>query len=143
MPLSSRPTYYMTLDEARSIDGSYVVADGDWGGQVYFTIPAAQVACNEERLRRLVREIDLVCWGGQEEGSLGVNFRSGIPGEGVAGGMGGGALEGGLWVHDEIRQLGWESAIARVLGGEVDALAPPVPGRPDPSEDSEAKPSSS
>lgn len=129
LPRSSRPTYYVTLVEARSIENSYVVADGDWGGQVYFTIPAAEVACSEERVRQLVREVDQVCWGGQEEGSLGVNFRSGTPGEGVVGGMGGGVLRGGLWVHDEISQLGWKPAIGRVLAGKVDALDPPVPGR--------------
>lgn len=138
LPPSSRPTYYLTLDEARSMEDSYVVADGDWGGQVYFTIPASQIACDEERVRQLVREIDQVCWGGQEEGSLGVNYRSGLPGEDVVGGMGGGVLERGLWVHDEIRQLGWESAIARVLGGEVDALDPPVRRSADPSDGSRA-----
>jgi hypothetical protein len=117
-------SYLHSLAEAQA-ESAWVILDGDWGGQVYLTAPAVIVGIDEAGLSRLIHEIDLEAWGGQEEGSLSITYRRGAVGDGVWGGMGGGALLAGLWIHPELDQLGWFDGIEAMLLGRIDHLPTP------------------
>jgi hypothetical protein len=125
LPRSGRPVYYPTLAEAQAV-GGWVVLEGDWGGQIFLTAPASMIDVSEERLRALLHEIDLEAWGRQGESSLGIHYVGGPLGRVMAGGMGGGVLLDDLWLHPELVQLGWSTAIRDALAGRLEALPIPV-----------------
>ena len=116
--------YLHSLAEARA-RSAWVILDGDWGGQVYLTAPVALVGIDEAGLNRLIHEIDLEAWGGQDEDSLSITYRSGAVGDGVWGGMGGGGLRDALWIHPELEQLGWLDGIEAMLAGRIEHLPTP------------------
>lgn len=92
-----------SLEDAKNDSGGYVVFHGDEGGQVYLTIPARQVNCTEADLSVLLAKIDHECWDNPRT-SL-VYFEHGEPGQSIPGGMGGGVLTDGLWLHDKITPM--------------------------------------
>jgi len=111
---------YRTLEEARGAGAAIVIIEGDYGGQIYLTAPIQYVGCTEARLPRLAKELELLCWrAGRGER---VVFEPGLPGRRVAGGMGGGLVIDGVWVHEEIRQLGLADVVTEVLAGKRDDL---------------------
>jgi len=81
--------------------GSWEILEGDWGGQIYCSIPRAFLG-TPETLRRLCRMIDAVEWPCNK--GLGWDVyptweRS------IIGGMGGGScLSGKIWVHPDLDQ---------------------------------------
>ena len=40
---------YSDLETAKSDPNTYVVMEGDWGGQIYLTCPVKYVICEEDR----------------------------------------------------------------------------------------------
>jgi len=115
---AKRPKPIRTLQEAKYIDGAVLVIQGDWGGTIYCTVPAKYVLCLEEKLLPLATALERAFWGcnfcidgvtEEEHGGEGVYFVTPPPGHGVSGGMGGGAVTDGLWVHgslpEELRDL--------------------------------------
>ncbi len=95
-----------SLQEAKSIKHASVVIEGDWGGTIYCTIPAKYVQCSEDDLLNLATALERQFWG--------CNFddKEGRGGEGIyfttrnyaSGGMGGGLILDGLWVHDSLSE---------------------------------------
>lgn len=96
-----------------------VVMEGDWGGQIYLTVPRAVVACTEDVLHQLLADIDAIQWQEPEGASLYVDqYRAG---DGVLGGMGGGLVTEGVWLHERLERL--RQPIEAVLAGRQERLA--------------------
>ena len=70
----------------------YLVLEGDWGGQIYLTVPFAKVGSNA-KLEELLQILDKAAWPCNDEEGVGIalypvkNLRRGIFGS-----MGGGEL---------------------------------------------------
>src|SRR5262249_41746862 len=94
-----------SLEEAKRYPDGAVVLEGDWGGQIFLTCPAQLVQCTEQTLQQLLSDLNETAWPGQEEG-MGVFYERLPVGAGVAGGMGGAAIQGDIWVHQEFDKLG-------------------------------------
>src|SRR5215469_2619546 len=93
-------TAFTTLVAAREHPSSVVIFEGDYGGTIYLTNPVDRVICDESALKQLLFDIDAMCWS-DTEGAL-VVYEVVPIGEGVAGGMGGGRVVDGLWLHSEV-----------------------------------------
>jgi hypothetical protein len=112
-----------TLAEARGVDDGVVVLEGDLGGQIYGVFPAALVACSEERLATLVRDLDLWARPAARADGAAVYFERHMLGEVIAGGAGGGVVLPGGWVHDELVQAGVEHEVFAVVAGRRPRLS--------------------
>jgi len=108
-------TAFTTLVNAREHPGSVVIFEGDDGGTIYLTIPVHQAACDEAALKQLLFDIDAMCWS-RTDGAR-VVYEVVPVGAGVAGGMGGGQVVDGLWLHSEVEALGMREDIQQVLNG--------------------------
>ena len=107
-----------SLAEAQADPEGVVILEGDYGGQIYAVCPARLVRCDEEALRRLLQDIDGLAW--RDPDGAGVYFESLPVGSGVWGGMGGGRVVDGVWVHPKLR--GFATAIGDVLAGRKEHL---------------------
>jgi hypothetical protein len=107
---------YTSLAEASADPHGAVILEGDDGGQIYVACPASSVRCSEEDLQRLLNDIDAFAWNDPDAAAVRYERRPG--GSGIAGGMGGARVMAGVWVHEELQQLGLEAAIGEVLAGE-------------------------
>ena len=117
-----------SLEEAKQHLDAAVVIEGDDGGQIHATAPVSVVRCSQARLERLARELEGIAGSANDIGSSARVFFERLPiGSGVGGGMGGGAIVAGVWVHDEHRQLGLAPAIADVIEGRAEELPLPDP----------------
>ncbi|GEM_PF-1415379 len=94
---------------------SYAVMEGDYGGQVYLTVPMSEVACTEEQLMELLGQLDKISWDDIEGATL--YYEKLSPGQPVPGGMGGGMAESRLWLHSSLKHL--RSDIESYLTGET------------------------
>jgi hypothetical protein len=104
-----------TFVAAREHPGSVVIFEGDDGGTIYLTIPVSEVVCDESVLRQLLIDIDAMCW---SDGSMARIVYEVVPvGAAVAGGMGGGRVINGLWLHPGVEELGMREDIQQVLSG--------------------------
>ena len=110
------------LEEARNFDLSVIIFQGDWGGTIYLTVPVAKVNCDQATLRNLLYAIDRLAWDEDEGAELFFEFKP--AGSGVWGGMGGGMITNGLWLHPRIEELGVRDEIESVLAGESDQFDP-------------------
>lgn len=103
------------LEEARTNTLGAVVLEGDWGGQIFATCPARLVECDHDTLLRLTLDLDSVLWGEPDGASVRYEVRA--VGSSVPGGMGGGEIVEGVWVHEEVRRRGLARALAEVVLG--------------------------
>ena len=105
-----------TFVAAREHPGSVAIFEGDYGGTIYLTIPVRGVACGEAALKQLLFDIDTMCWSDPRGARLVYEV---VPvGAGVAGGMGGGQVVDGLWLHPMVEALGVREGIQQVLNGQ-------------------------
>jgi len=104
-----------TLEQAKDTPDAVVIIEGDWGGQIYLTCPAALINIDEDGLRRVLVELDRVGW--REIEGAGIYFEVLAAGSGVAGGMGGGLVTDHLWLHPEIEAKGLRPMIEDALLG--------------------------
>lgn len=96
---------YQKLDERFRRQGVWLVLEGDYGGQIYLTIPWQMIGEKAE-ICTLLEKMDQLAWAGNEgEGASAYLY---APAEakltkedGVGGGMGGGELHLDLWMHNE------------------------------------------
>lgn len=109
---------FKTLEEAKGAPNSYLIMEGDYGGQIYLVCPARLVNSNQLILENLLREIDALQW--NDPDGTGLYYEIFEPGSGVGGGMGGGVAEEGLWVHKELE--GIRQKIELVLRGESKSI---------------------
>lgn len=118
---------FRTLGDAKAAPIAAVMIEGDYGGQIFATCPVRLVGCSEERLRSLAEELETRTNATDYAGSAQTIFEP-IPVAGrVAGGMGGGRVVDGVWVHEEIRQLGWAPAVEGIILGTFEDLGDPRP----------------
>lgn len=104
-----------SLAAAREAADGVVILEGDYGGQIYVVAPAAGVACDEEALDRLLRDLDAIAWPGSEPEAASVRFERLAVGARVSGGMGGAPVLGEAWIHAELAPHAEE--IRAVLAG--------------------------
>jgi hypothetical protein len=107
-----------TLEEARQLENAYVILQGDWGGQIYVTVPVSRVGCSHEQLAVLLRKLDQHEWECNEGDGAEMFFERLSPGAGVSGGMGGGAATDNVWIHPSLEEAGLRREIERVLSGD-------------------------
>jgi hypothetical protein len=88
---------FATLDEARESDSSWVVFEGDDGGQIYAVFRVVDIACSEDELRQLLDDIDAHYWADDSMSHLAFEVHD--EGNAIPGGMGGGVAQSGGWVH--------------------------------------------
>jgi len=105
-----------SLSEAQSNPHGIVVLEGDDGGQIYVIARASDVACSEQTLLQLLRDIDAREWPNNSPDMAHLCFEAREIGEGIAGGMGGGLVQEHPWVHARLKFL--ETAICDVLNGK-------------------------
>ena len=108
------------FEAARNCPNSIVILEGDDGGTIYLTIPACTVSCSEVALNQLLSDIDGMCWA--DPTMRRVVYEVLAIGEVVAGGMGGGRVLDGLWLHPEVEKLGVRQDIEDVLRGQLDQI---------------------
>ena len=104
-----------SLKEARTVGDAYLVMEGDWGGQIYLVCPVNLVNCDEKELDQLLSELDEIAWECNGGEGAGIYYERRKPGEGIAGGMGGGVATEDLWIHPEFVSKGLENRIRNVV----------------------------
>jgi hypothetical protein len=109
-------TAFTTFVAAREHPSSVVIFEGDDGGTIYLTIPVREVACGEATLRQLLFDIDAMCW--SDTRGARVVYEVVPVGAAVAGGMGGGQVIDGLWLHPRVEALGMREDFQQVLDGK-------------------------
>lgn len=111
-------------------DTNFVIAEGDWGGQIYFTIPKNLIH-KDAQVIELTVFVDKHEWNCNEGSGFNVyemNPRSDFleygkeipdyPWNSVSGGMGGGELiEDGVWIHPDISKSLVEKIKSHLLFG--------------------------
>lgn len=116
-----------SLEEAKAFADGIVVMEGDDGGQIYLVCPASLVACNQETLEQLLRDLDGTKW--NDLGMAHLFYERQPVGTGIAGGMGGGRVTGTLWVHNQFVQEQLDGLILNVLQGELSRLPEAIRSR--------------
>ena len=99
--------------------GTWLVFEGDWGGQIYLTVPSHLVG-EEAHVSELLMKLDAFAWDCNEgDGCSTYEYDpasfGGTAEDGVSGGMGGGELRDGLWLHEEFRNGPWEALAKQFL----------------------------
>lgn len=109
---------FKSLDEAKAFPNSVAIFEGDYGGQIYLTIMVKNILCSEDTLKSLLLEIDSLEW--MEPESAFIFYEEGFIGQGIVGGMGGGKVVDGLWVHERLR--GYQDQIFSVVNGDRSSI---------------------
>ena len=123
-PATAPYRHCKTLTEARAMEGTVAIMEGDYGGQIYFTCPVRHIHCDADTLSRLLTDLDALGWN-DPEGS-GLYFEFAAPGAGVAGGMGGGAVCDGVWLHERLEHR--RASIEAVVAGTSPSINSNEPG---------------
>jgi hypothetical protein len=105
---------FESLEAARAAPEGVVVLEGDYGGQIYMVVPARLVRCRDEDLQALLLMLDSHAW--KDPAGARVYYERRPLGAGVGGGMGGGRVMDGVWLHPDLRAL--ETAVAAVVQGK-------------------------
>src|SRR5262249_16251045 len=113
-------TAFTTFAAAREHSGSVVIFEGDYGGTIYLTIPVRDVACGETALKQLL--FDIATMYSSDPRGARVLYEVVQVGAGVAGGMGGGQIVNGLWLHPKIAALGVREDVEQVLNGKREQI---------------------
>ena len=110
----------VSLEHAKIL-GAHLYMEGDWGGQIYLSIPARQVECDQATLNKLLAEIDFREWNCNDGDGGGIAYeRQPRKENGIGGGMGGGEIEDGLWVHRTLEDI--KPLIQAVLSGKLASI---------------------
>jgi hypothetical protein len=110
---------YRTLAEAVAND-ALVILQGDYGGQIYFTCPAAKIKVSESDLKRLLSYLDAKSW--QDAEGASICFEDHSRNAVVPGGMGGGLATDDVWLHPKLQKLGLEKTVRAFVSGLIDKL---------------------
>ena len=85
----------------RSAVIAVMVLEGDWGGQVYLTVPADRLGPNAHP-ETLLERLDRIAWPSNEGEGARVSREDAALDEGIPGGMGGGYVYAdAVWLHPE------------------------------------------
>jgi len=77
----------------------------------------------EAKAALAIYDLDTISWPTNGHEGCGMYFERQPTGSGIAGGMGGGELRPGPWIHVEFEKLGLADAIRDVLAGRRDPIA--------------------
>jgi hypothetical protein len=105
---------FRSLDEAKSSPHSIAVFEGDYGGQIYVIARVSVVSCSEQVLISLLSELDRLEW--KDPQGTGLYFEEAEIGQPIPGGMGGGIVTEGVWIHPRLQQ--YSSKVEDVLTGK-------------------------
>jgi hypothetical protein len=105
-------TVLHSLDEARTMEHTAVVMLGN--GQIYLTVPAKHVRCDERSLRSLLWALDAM--GCNDPSSTALSFELAPIGSGVAHDEGAAAVVDGIWLHPDFRDGARELAERVIFG---------------------------
>lgn len=108
--------------EASIYDDSVMIMEGDWGGQIYLVCPVHLMKCDDVALKLLLRTLDGLAWPGNCLEGACIYYERHNKGEIISGGMRGGLVEDGLWVHNEFLDL--RDKIEQVILGKACELQP-------------------
>lgn len=99
----------------------WLVFEGDWGGQIYLTVPRKLIGKNSQ-VKFLLRLLDRSAWGDNGGGSSMYYYRPADDKQfafmGVCGGMGGGMLTDEVWIHEDFlnsKRRDWLGMAKRIL----------------------------
>jgi hypothetical protein len=92
---------FASLAEARRDPDAAVVLSGDDGGQIFLTVPVRLLRCDTAALGSLLSDLDAVSMMPIPPSSD-VELEVRPVGTGVMGGMGGGVIIEGVWIHPEL-----------------------------------------
>ena len=109
---------FRSLHEAKESPDSVAVFEGDYGGQIYVVARVSAISCSEQVLVSLLSELDSLEWRDPE--GMGLYFEEAEIGQPIAGGMGGGRVTEGIWVHSRMQQ--YASLVEEVLAGKRSSL---------------------
>lgn len=109
---------FKTLDEAKKYKNSYIIMEGDYGGQIYLTIPTKQAKCSSKNLKILLNWIDKRVW--DNNGGASIYYEEFLPGDIIGGGMGGALAKNNLWLHENINEL--KKIITLFIKGKINVL---------------------
>lgn len=107
-----------SLREAKEIKNSYIIMEGDDGGQIYLVCPVEEALCDEGTLQNLLKELDEKIWNDITMAHLLYEVHK--PDSTIEGGMGGGVAGKNLWVHKDLENL--KDRISKVLKAEITSL---------------------
>jgi hypothetical protein len=79
----------------------WILMEGDWGGQVYLTIPLRLVTASPSAVMEVLKLIDSIAWDCNEGEGAEVYLKRAECGKCIGGGMGGGIFYDRLWLHPE------------------------------------------
>lgn len=111
-----------SFKKAADTPDAYVIMEGDDGGQIYLSCPMKLVNCSEETLHTLLKDLDTIAWDCNEGEGRGLFYEKLFPGDGISGGMGGGDVEEGLWIHEEFIDLQLYDEIHEVILGNKERI---------------------
>lgn len=97
---------------------SIVVFEGDYGGQIYLVARVSVISCSEQVLVSLLSELDSLKW--KDPQGTGLYFEEAEIGQPIPGGMGGGIVTEGIWVHPRLEK--YSSKVEDVLTGKRSSL---------------------
>lgn len=84
---------------------TYLIMEGDDGGQIFLTIPKEMIKCSETKLNQILIELDEYCWPNNDDDMRLIYYSEQKLGDIIPGGMGGGKATKSLWVHPNIKNL--------------------------------------
>jgi len=109
---------FRSLLEAKSSPDSIAVFEGDYGGQIYVVARVSVISCSEQVLLSLLSELDSLKWKDPQGARL--YFEEAEIGQPIPGGMGGGRVIEGIWVHSRLQQ--YSAKVEDVLTGKRASL---------------------
>lgn len=91
----------LNISEARKYTDSYLIMEGDSGGQIYLVIPTQLVKCSDQSLESILKKLDNIAWPSNKYDGANIFFERHTLGDVIIGGGTGGKAEKGLWIHDD------------------------------------------
>ncbi|WP_216819765.1 Imm8 family immunity protein [Frondihabitans sp. 762G35] len=111
---------FASLADAEQTPSSWVVFEGDDGGQIYAVFRVRDIECSEGDLSQLLADIDALFWADETMARLA--FEAHEEGGSIPGGMGGGVARSGGWVHPVLVAASLEGPIRDVVAGRSKRL---------------------
>ena len=106
---------FKTFEDFRATENAVALFFGDWGGQVYASVPMRLFGpeMGHKELHELGIRLEQVCWdcnvtADDPEGGAMVRFDIREPGTVVLGGMGGGWVGDKEWISEDIPEIAKE-----------------------------------
>jgi hypothetical protein len=112
---------FKTFDEFRAAPNAVAIFYGDWGGQVYATVPVRLFLpeMGRKEIHELAVRLEQACWScnvseDDPSGGAMVRFEIKEPGTGVIGGMGGGWVGDQAWTNPDISDIAKEFILEKL-----------------------------